>query len=126
MVQFQLSVGRAFNVFLLENGTEFGLIAQYIITIQPTLHVKSDMVSSLSQTLARDKFNRCDPGATSADMTACVVAKIKKLTADAGIPCVPYVYKESFSSLGLPDCIDEAEARKILQQESLLIVFIST
>lgn len=102
---------RTFDIFILEDGTEYKLVTQNFIRLQPTLTMTSDMVATLSLAILKIADKNCKD--ISAKMVSkCIIAKIEESVPPLGITCLPFQFHALFSGLHgeYPLCTDESEA----------------
>ena len=102
---------RTFDVFILEDGTEYQLVTQNFIRLQPTLTMTSDMVATLSMAVLKIADESCED-ITAKIMSKCIIAKIEEAIPPLGISCLPFQFHSLFSGLHseYPLCTDESEA----------------
>ena len=102
---------RPFDVFILEDGTEYQLVTQNFLKLQPTLVVSSDSVVTLSLAVLKISDATCED-VSARDLSNCIIAKIQERIQSLGISCLPYQFHSLFSGLQreYPLCTNESVA----------------
>ena len=78
-------------MFILEDGTEYQLVTQNFIRLQPTLTMTSDMVATLSMAVLKIADESCED-ITAKIMSKCIIAKIEEAIPPLGISCLPFQF----------------------------------
>jgi hypothetical protein len=79
---------------------------------QPTMVVGSDSLISLDVTHVKNKKESCDEHAENGNVTSCLLNAIESGIEEAGLLCIPFVFYDVFTKLGLSMCDTEKEAKK--------------
>ena len=98
VIEFQMPQNRSFDVFILEDGTEYQLVTQNFLKLQPTLAVSSDTVVTLSMAVLKISDDTCED-VSARDLSNCIIAKIQERVPSLGISCLPYQFHSLFLGL---------------------------
>ena len=106
---------RKFDVFILEDGTEYELVTQNFLRLQPTLTMTSDTVATLSMTILKIADKNCQD-VSAKILSKCIIAKTEDAVPPLDITCLPFQFHWLF--LGLhgeyPLCTNESEANNMV------------
>ena len=109
--EFNMPQNRKFDVFILEDGTEYQLVTQNFVRLQPTLTMTSDMVATLSMAILKIADKNCED-VTAKVISKCIIAKIEEAVPPLKLSCLPYIFHNLFSGLQeeYPICKNESIA----------------
>ena len=111
---------RKFDVFILEDGTEYQLVTQNFVRLQPTLTMTSDMVATLSMAILKIADKKCED-VTAKVLSKCIIAKIEEAVPPLKLSCLPYIFYNLFSGLQeeYPICKNESVAIGLIYMVNL-------
>ena len=115
---------RKFDVFILEDGSEYQLVTQNFLRLQPTLTMTSDAVATLSLTMRKIANKNCKD-ISAKILSKCIIAKIEEALPPLKMSCLPYQFHNLFSGLQAeyPLCTNESLAMGYVWMVNLKISY---
>ena len=115
---------RKFDVFILEDGSEYQLVTQNFLRLQPTLTMTSDAVATLSLTMRKIANKNCKD-ISAKILSKCIIAKIEEALPSLKMSCLPYQFHNLFSGLQAeyPLCTNESLAMGYVWMVNLKISY---
>ena len=122
--EFQMPQNRKFDVFILEDGSEYQLVTQNFLRLQPTLTMTSDAVATLSLTMRKIANKNCKD-ISAKILSKCIIAKIEEALPPLKMSCLPYQFHNLFSGLQAeyPLCTNESLAMGYVWMVNLKISY---
>ena len=122
--EFNLPQNRKFDVFILEDGSEYQLVTQNFLRLQPTLTMTSDAVATLSLTMRKIANKNCKD-ISAKILSKCIIAKIEEALPPLKMSCLPYQFHNLFSGLQAeyPLCTNESLAMGYVWMVNLKISY---
>ena len=121
ITEFQVPLERSYHVFLLEDGTEFSLITQLFMEIQPNLILTSDTLMYLSNRIKRINEENCEQ-ITARELSECIMGKVQDKIPSLNLSCLPLQVHSMFPALHkiYSQCENETEAYEYTKRVSSL------